>query len=150
MRFYIFDLDGTTIDSRHRYATLENGDIDLQYWLDNSTPEKIAADKLLPLASEITRRYYSGDYVIICTSRIMSNADFQFLDDNKLYADAILFRPDGVNDGCADLKEFMLDEFFDGMGTCMEQEQVVMYEDHMGVIERLRSRGVFCSVEGYK
>ena len=32
----------------------------------------------------------------------------------------------------------------------IENETVVMYEDHLGVIERLRSRGVFCSVEGYK
>lgn len=150
MRFYVYDLDGTVIDSRHRYRTLENGDIDLQHWIDNSTPEQIFKDKLLPLASDITKRFFKGDYVILCTSRIMSDADFQFLDKHKLYSDAILFRPAGVLDSDADLKEYMLDEFFDGLGTCIEAETVVLYEDHLGVIDRLRSRGAFCSVEGYR
>lgn len=150
MRFHIFDLDGTLIDSRHRYKMLENGDIDLASWRENSTPEMIAKDKVMPLAEKMRRFYYSGDQVIICTSRVMSDADFQFLDDNKLFSDAILFRPDGCNDGCADLKEYMLDEFFEGIGTCMEDETVILYEDHMGVIERLRGRVSLCCVEGYR
>ena len=51
MRF-IFDLDHTVIDSSHRQATLPNGDLNLQHWRENATPEKIAQDSLLPLADE--------------------------------------------------------------------------------------------------
>jgi len=150
MRYFVFDLDGTVIDSRHRYKTLENGDIDLEHWIANAAiREQVFKDTLLPLAAEMKRRYYS-DYVIICTSRAMTQHDFDYLDAMGLHSDAILFRPEGVMDGCADLKEFMLDEFFDSFGTCIENETVVMYEDHLGVIDRLRTRGVFCSVEGYK
>ena len=31
----IFDLDGTTIDSNHRQATLPNGNLDLKHWFEN-------------------------------------------------------------------------------------------------------------------
>ena len=149
MQYHVFDLDGTVIDSRHRYATLPNGDIDLQHWRDHCTPEHIANDTLLPCANKMRRAFNNGHKVIVATSRIMQEADFAFLDQHGLFADAILFRPEGVNDGCADLKEFMLDEFFDGEGTCIEAETVIVYEDHMGVIDRLRARGAFCVVEGY-
>ena len=50
MRF-IYDLDHTVIDSSHRAATLPNGSIDLDHWREHSTPELIARDRLLPLAS---------------------------------------------------------------------------------------------------
>lgn len=148
MTFFVFDLDGTVIDSSHRHAALPNGDFDLAHWRENCTPEKIAQDKLLPLAHTMRRLYYSGHYIIICTARQMTQADFDYLDDNKLFSDAILFRPDGVDDADADLKEQMLDDFFEGLGLCIDEERIVMFEDNLSVIERLRSRGILCSVEG--
>ena len=42
---YIFDLDGTVIDSSHRQLALPNGDIDLTHWRENSTKEKISSYK---------------------------------------------------------------------------------------------------------
>ena len=36
-RYKIWDLDGTVIDSSHRYSTLENGDIDLPRWIADNT-----------------------------------------------------------------------------------------------------------------
>ena len=42
---YIYDLDGTVIDSSHR---LGNGS--LADWHANNTPDNIAADGVLPLA----------------------------------------------------------------------------------------------------
>jgi hypothetical protein len=77
----IFDLDGTVIDSIHRYKTLKCGTkIDLQYWRDNAIPEKILKDKLLPLAE-----YYqdclkkAGFYVVVATSRVITSADYIFI-----------------------------------------------------------------------
>lgn len=145
--FHVFDLDGTVIDSSHRQAAKPCGAFDLEHWREHSTPEKIFQDTLLPRAHSMRRQYYSGNYVIICTARIMSEADFQFLDRHSLFADAVLFRPDGCNDADADLKEYMLDEFFDGMDLTLDNERVVMYEDNLSVIERMRKRGVLCSVE---
>ena len=52
---YIFDLDGTVIDSSHRQLALPNGDIDLTHWKENSTKEKIFKDELLPLARYMKR-----------------------------------------------------------------------------------------------
>ncbi len=148
MTYFVFDLDGTVIDSSHRQASLPNGDFDLAHWRENCTPEKIAGDSLLPRAVTMQRKFMSGDYVIICTARQMTQADFDFLDDNRLFSDAILFRPDGVTDSDADLKERMLDEFFEGFGEIgLDNVRVVMYEDNISVIERLRKRGVLCSVE---
>ena len=50
-RVFIFDLDGTVIDSEHRTPRDENGKLILQQWFDLATPANIAKDTLLPLAS---------------------------------------------------------------------------------------------------
>ena len=43
---FIFDLDGTTINSTHRH-----GDGTLADWQKNATDENVANDSLLPLAT---------------------------------------------------------------------------------------------------
>lgn len=146
---HIFDLDGTVIDSRHRYRAKPNGDIDLEHWLEQNTPENIMRDKLLPRANTMRRVFNQGFHTIICTARQFQAADFAFLAAHNLLADAILFRPTGCMDGDADLKEYMLDEYFDGHNTCLEELSCVMYEDNLTVIDRMRKRGVICSLEGY-
>ena len=75
----IFDMDGTIIDSSHRQATLPDGTLNLDAWIENATPAKIAKDVVLPLAAQVQARVDAGDYVLICTARQMSDADFQFL-----------------------------------------------------------------------
>ena len=50
MQYKIWDLDGTVIDSSHRYSTLPNGDIDLPRWIADNTKANIERDSLLPLA----------------------------------------------------------------------------------------------------
>jgi phosphoglycolate phosphatase-like HAD superfamily hydrolase len=146
---HIFDLDGTVIDSRHRYASLPNGDIDLPKWIEKNTPENIMLDTLLPRAATMRQVFNEGFHTIICTARQFQQADFDFLERHNLLADAILFRPTGVNDGDADLKEYMLDEYLSGHDTCLEAIRAVMYEDNISVIQRLRRRGVLCSLETY-
>lgn len=148
MIYHIFDLDGTIIDSRHRYKSLPCGNIDLDHWHKNASNKEITfQDKLLPLAQTARRKYYEpNNYVIFCTSRTINPIWVDFLDHHKLFCDALLARPEGLDSDDADLKEYMLDEFFDGLGTCLEAERVVMYEDHLGVIDRMRSRGVLCSI----
>ena len=75
----IFDLDGTIIDSSHRQMVKPDGTLDLAKWFENATAEKIFADKVLPLAQQVRKRQKAGDYVLVCTARNMTFADFEFL-----------------------------------------------------------------------
>lgn len=82
----IYDMDGTLVDSRHRYRTMPCGTrIDLDYWIANDTPEKIAMDSLLPLAEEYKADLANPEiYVIIATARGASknDANYKFIRDN--------------------------------------------------------------------
>ena len=148
---HIFDLDGTVIDSRHRYKTLDNGDIDLAHWLEASKcVETVFRDSLLPRAQTMRRVYAEGHLTIVCTSRTLDTIWPNFLKIHNLPYHALLARPQGCMTGDADLKEKMLDEFFGQHNTCIDELQCVMYEDHLGVIDRLSRRGVLCSIEGYQ
>ena len=51
---FIFDLDGTVIDSSHRALANADGSITLDFWRENSTAEMIAKDKLFPLARNLS------------------------------------------------------------------------------------------------
>jgi len=76
----IYDLDGTLIDSDHRYRTLPNGSIDLEYWRRMATPSNIAKDTLLPLAAQYKAAIANpAVYVIVATARVMEQADLAYL-----------------------------------------------------------------------
>ena len=67
---YIFDLDGTVIDSSHRQNTRPDGSLDLAQWIENNTPEKILADSLLPLAEKMRGVNREMDTVAIITAEL--------------------------------------------------------------------------------
>jgi len=93
---FIFDLDGTVIDSSHRALANADGSIDLNHWRENSTAKMIAKDKLLPLANgwkAIDRKHHQ---IVVMTARVMGMVDYTFLINNGLYADFIYSRPEGV------------------------------------------------------
>ena len=94
---FIFDLDGTVIDSSHRALANADGSINLDFWRENSTAEMIAKDKLLPLANGW--RSIAGDsrhQIVVMTARVMGEADYDFLINNGLIADFIYSRPECV------------------------------------------------------
>ena len=77
---HIYDMDGTIVDSLHRFRTLPNGKIDLQYWIENCTPEKIAQDTLLPLAEQYQEQLKNPEiYVAIATARVLEDADMDYI-----------------------------------------------------------------------
>ena len=87
---FIFDLDGTTINSTHRH-----GDGTLADWQRNATDKNVANDTLLPLATgwkEIDRKHHT---IIVMSARVMGWADHKFLSDNGLFPDYIYSRPEG-------------------------------------------------------
>ena len=93
---FIFDLDGTVIDSSHRALANADGSINLDHWRENSTAKMIAKDKLLLLAKgwkEINRKHHT---IVVMTARVMGMVDYTFLINNGLYADFIYSRPEGI------------------------------------------------------
>ena len=94
---YIFDGDGTIIDSSHRGLINSDGSINLEYWKENSTPEKIAKDKMLPLWDYAQWLKSQGHRLIFCTARELGKADHQFFIRHNFHKifDRIISRPIG-------------------------------------------------------
>lgn len=134
----IFDLDGTVIDSSHRQLSREDGTLDLTHWKENCTPAKIFRDKLLPLARIMRQQIRAGARVIVCTSRVIGEADLAFLKIHGLMPSALLSR--GVTDTRAD-GEYKIAKL---TGYLRQREIVgaVMFDDAASVRKALRPLGV--------
>ena len=145
--FLIFDLDGTVIDSTHRKATKPDGTLDLDHWRENSTPEMIAKDSLLPLA-DIWRANYrrpNGPTIMVCTARVLSDADYWYLAENDLIAHHILSRPSGCRVPDAELKHAMLGIHAGtvlGLSWKRFAAESLMFDDCPKVIEHLNEHGL--------
>ena len=137
MQTYIFDLDHTVIDSTHRQLTKADGSLDLAHWIENNTPQKIAADKLLPLADTMRQRIAQGREVIICTARVMGEHDYQFLKDHGLFVPVILSREIGDSSPDWMLKERLLRQYASDTGRSWARFclSAVMYDDNESVVK---------------
>ena len=92
-KIYIFDLDGTIIDSSHRATHDEEGNIDLKGWKEKSTKDYIFQDTLLPLYTQLVADYKNGDMVILCTARELGKWDLEYIHSHNIYYDRIISRP---------------------------------------------------------
>ena len=138
MKTYIFDLDHTVIDSSHRQLTKADGSLDLAHWIENNTPEKIAADTELPLANhwrKVQRSAYNS--VIVCTARVIGAAYLAWLDSHGLYADAVLSRAMGDSSPDWLLKERLLRQYARDTGRSWAAfcRSAVMYDDNESVVK---------------
>lgn len=136
----IFDLDHTVIDSSHRQSTLPCGSLDLAHWIENNTPEKIAKDSLLPLATHWKGLRAKGETIGVCTARVLQDADYQFLADNGLDCDFILSREMGDNSGDGILKEKLLRQYADKISTPFDAFTAnikAFYDDNKIVLKTL-------------
>ena len=143
-RYKIWDLDGTVIDSSHRYNTLENGDIDLPRWIANNTRANIEQDKLLPLARLMRSNYRMGDIVIICTARVLGVWDKVYLADHGIKAQFILSRELGDNRGDAEMKRAKLFALFSSLNISFANwtRNATIYDDNKGVLKMAKSLGI--------
>ena len=143
MRF-IYDLDHTVIDSSHRQATLPNGDLDLDHWREHSTPALIARDRLLPLAKHWRTQRERGCEIVVCTARVMGEADYRYLADRGLVWDAMLSRIEGDSTPDALLKERALRNYAASAGIAWRRFCLfsVMIDDNKNVISHLTARGL--------
>ena len=142
--FKIWDLDGTVIDSSHRYSTLENGDIDLPKWIADNTRENIERDSLLPLARLMKSNYRQGDTVIICTARVLGVYDHCFLADHGIKAQFILSRALGDNRGDAEMKRQKLLALFADLKIPFARwtRNATFYDDNQGVLNMAEKYGI--------
>lgn len=145
MKTYIFDLDHTIIDSSHRQLTKADGSLDLAHWIENNTPEKIAADSELPLANhwrDVQRGAHNR--VLVCTARVIGAADLLWLSRRDLFADAILSRPIGDDSRDCDLKERLLRQFAAecSIPWARFSRSALIYDDNLAVLKRLDSIGI--------
>ena len=136
----IFDLDGTIIDSSHRQMVKSDGTLDLAKWFEFATPEKIFQDKVLPLAQQVRKRQKRGDYVMVCTARNMTDADFEFLQNEGICPDKIISRPKGNMLPDGELKAKQLKSFLSLKQFAKANK--VMFDDAASVRSSLRKIGI--------
>lgn len=139
---HIFDIDGTIADSRHRQNTLADGSLNLDHWRENSTPEKIAADSVLPLAYMMRGSYRAGDTVCICTARVMSQPDWDWLERHKLHFHHAMYRQEG---DCREDYLMKHDKIMDLLFNKLRRlpgPDVVLYDDNQSVLTMARDMGL--------
>jgi hypothetical protein len=143
----IYDMDGTIVDSLHRYRTIigDNGErIDLDYWRENEY--RALDDSLLPLAEQYkTDLTNENCFVIIATARVLHSADNQFIAEILGEPDYIISRKDGDNVSGATLKIAGLAKFFNLLN--FKDAEFTFYEDNItylkAVCDRFDIRGVY-------
>ena len=135
---YIFDLDGTVIDSSHRL-----GD-SLDDWRRLNTADNIAADSCLPLFDQMLDAINDGIDVIICTSRVMGKYDFQWLQANGIDGVTILCRDSNDNRNCGFFKLALLHDYAKSLGMTWARfrRTSMMFDDDIGVQTTLKSVGL--------
>ncbi len=131
MTLLVFDLDQTLIDSNHRTPLKSDGTVDIDKFVSLQTKENIYKDTLLPLAYYMQYCYTMNTYIIICTARKMTKADYDFLRDSRIFFHRIFER--GTVDSKiaklpdAEYKYVCLQEFF--------TEGFIFYDDNENVIK---------------
>ena len=140
MRF-IFDLDGTVIDSTHR-----QGDT-LADWRRMNTVGNIMRDRLLPLAGKMQTAIQDGLDVWVCTSRVMGKADFAFLRLQGLLPNGgpVIHRiGEGDARPCGELKLAKLQGMAAAMGVNWVQfaHDSIMFDDSIDVQTTMRNAGL--------
>ena len=106
---HVFDVDGTIVDSTHRYRVQDTTiahqkrKINLSHWLANQS--KANKDTLLPLA-KLYQEFLRDPsiYVIIATARELHSPDWQFFTQVLGLPDKVISRKYGDNISGVDLK----------------------------------------------
>ena len=141
---YIFDLDGTVIDSSHRQNTLPDGSLDLAHWIENNTPEKILADSLLPLAEKMRSVRSANDRVAVITARVIQDADLAFLKRNGLRFDYLFSRAQGNRTPDDLLKRRAVLKLARKLQRSMNwmRKNTVFFDDNLAVLDIMAAMGI--------
>lgn len=138
--FVMTDLDYTIINSAHRCRYNPDGSLDLDYWRANCTREKIFQDTLLPLANTWRKLQMRHDCkIIVCTARVISQDDIDFLAHHGLRYDVLLSRKEGDNTPDDLLKLFALKKYASsiGMSWALFCAKCFAYDDNDAILSML-------------
>lgn len=138
MTDFIFDLDGTVIDSTHRAVTRADGSFSLSSWRMNSTPENVMRDTLLPLAEYWRAMRQAGSQIVVCTARVMAAADYAFLAKHGLHFDKCISRR-GERDTRPDARLKAQE-----LSWIRKPDRWVMFDDNDSVREAVSRMGIKC------
>ena len=143
----IYDMDGTIVNSLHRYRTID-GKIDLQYWRDNE--HRAMQDTLLPLSEQYKKDIADiNTYVIIATARVMHEPDYLFVDTILGKPNYIISRKDGDSISGGLLKINGLSKFFNLKN--FKNAVAIFYEDNATylktVCDKFNIQGVYIPSE---
>ena len=153
-RVAIYDMDGTIVDSSHRYRTIIDSAgerIDLDHWRENEF--RAMDDSLLPLFEQYRADLADDNcYVIIATARVMHEPDWQFVREILGEPDYFISRKNGDSQSGKTLKINGLAKFFNLV--TFKNADFVFYEDNVSylkaVCDRFNIRGVYIpSVQGH-
>jgi hypothetical protein len=142
-RISIYDMDGTIVDSTHRYRTINNK-IDLDFWRENQHLAML--DSLLPLAKQYQADLADPEcYTIIATARVMNEPDYRFVNEILGKPDYLISRKEGDSISGGTLKINGLAKFFNLRN--FRNAVAVFYEDNTNylkaVCDRFQIRGVY-------
>ena len=150
---YLFDLDGTVIDSWHRVAPHldANGRLDLEaYKLHACTHAAIMGDTLLPLADYMRQLIAQGATVGICTARHLGKSDHLFLKTHGIKAPLIMSR-DRLHKAFDPVTAVGLHASPDPVYKAAwlkhiqgqaKGRQIHLYDDHQGILKAAAALGV--------
>lgn len=142
-RIAIYDMDGTIVDSTHRYRTIGNK-IDLEFWRENQ--HLAMQDTLLPLAKQYQADLLDPEcYTIIATARVMNEPDYRFVNEILGKPDYLISRAEGDAISGGKLKINGLVKFFNLKN--FQNAVAVFYEDNTtylkAVCDRFGIQGVY-------
>lgn len=148
MLLHIYDIDQTLVCSKHRQLTLPDGTLNLEHWRENSTPEKIMQDRLLPFGHDVAR-YLSTRPTglhVACTARVMIRADYAMLEHYGLIFDKVLSRPANCADSDIDLKEWLLRDFAKARGISFRRlmKTARFWDDNSRIRAHFANYGTQC------
>ena len=114
-QIHIYDIDGTLVDSTHRYRTITKPDgslaIDFPHWVANR--HTAMQDKLLPLAEQYQAQLKDPSiYVIAATARMMVAEETKHIKEVLGWPDFMISRKNGDMRSGALLKVLGLNRLF--------------------------------------
>ena len=140
---FIFDLDGTTVDSSHRL-----GAGSLASWRRNNTVANIMRDSMLPLAATMRRGIAESLDVVICTSRVIGHADRVWLNQRGMLPTTGNFIARAANDNRAAgiYKLSKLKRLAKSRGTVWSDfiKRIIFWDDDIDVQQTMHDAGIRC------
>ncbi len=140
----IFDLDETVIDSSHRTPNFPDGTLNLAAYIEKHTPENVAKDKLLPLASLMQSAIQQGYKVAILTARDMQRCDYEYLETFGIRPRHIYSRDRATRAHYALRDGPYKAHWFSLLPQSLTRNHCIMFDDARSVKTAMRAIGVTC------